>query len=135
MKTVTKTIKTLTPVLACLLLLAGCAVAPEPAGPVTYHADRDVAAAMRDMVININRAPNGHIEAVMLDGFGAGQSRSAVEWSIVWYDTSGRQVTGISDRYRRMTVSPGVPFQISATAPVQNATRAHIHVRRSRTAD
>lgn len=131
----TKAIKILSPILLCLTLLAGCAVVPEPAGPVTFHADREVAAAMRDMVININRAPNGHIEAVMLDGFGAGPSRSAVEWSIVWYDTSGQQVSGISDRYRRMTLSPGVPFQMAATAPVRNATRAHIHVRRSRTAD
>ena len=121
--------------LATFLLLAGCAATPEPAGPVTYHADPDVASAMRSMVINISRAPNGNIETVMLDGLGAGPSRSAVEWSIVWYDTTGQRVAGISDRYRRMTLIPGAPFQMSATAPVQNATRAHIHVRRSRTAD
>lgn len=120
---------------ATFLLLAGCAVTPEPAGPVTYHADPDVASAMGNIVINISRAPNGNIETVMLDGLGAGPSRSAVEWSIVWFDTTGQRVTGISDRYRRMTLVPGAPFQMAATAPVQNATRAHIHVRRSRTAD
>lgn len=119
-----------------VLFLAACATTPpEPPGPVTYHADSDVRYAMRDMVININRSPNGFIEAVMLDGFGAGQGRAGVEWSIVWYDATGQRVGGTSDRYRRLTVSPGVPFQMSAVAPVRDATRAHIHVRRSRTAD
>ena len=121
--------------LLAMLFLAACASSPEPAGPVSYHADPDVRYAMRDMVINIQRTQTGHIQTVMLDGIGAGQARSAVEWSIVWYDPSGRRVDGISDRYRRMTVQPGVPFQMLATAPVQDAARAHIHVRRSRTAD
>ena len=118
-----------------VLLLVGCATSPEPAGPVTYHADNDVRYAMRDMVININRSRDGYLETVMLDGFGAGQQRSSVEWSIVWYEASGQRVSGISDRYRRMTVSPAIPFQMAATAPVPNASRAHIHVRLSRTAD
>lgn len=121
--------------LATVFLLAACATTSEPSGPVTYHADSDIRYAMRDMVININRSRNGFLEEVILDGIGAGQARTSVEWSIAWYDERGRRVEGISDRYRRMTVSPAVPFQMAATAPVRNATRAHIHVRSSRTAD
>jgi hypothetical protein len=120
---------------AVVFSVVGCATSPEPSGPVTYHADHDVKYAITDIVITTNRSRDGFLEAVMLDGFGAGQHRSSIEWSVVWYDASGQRVAGASSRYRRLTVSPSVPLQMAAMAPVPNAIRAHIHVRRSRNAD
>ena len=113
-----------------VLALSACATTPAPTGPVSYYAEPEVRAAMRDLVINVNRSPDGYLDVVMIDGVGAGQQVS-IEWSIAWHDASGRRVTGISDRYRRMVILPSAPFQLSANAPVRNAVRAHVHVRRS----
>ncbi len=115
-----------------ILLLAACAHQPEVERDVTWHAESDVRGAMQDVMININRHRDGSLHTVMVEGVGAG-NRQSIEWSIRWFDHSGRQVRGISDRYRRATINPGIPFQLEAVAPVDNAARARIHVRRSTT--
>jgi len=120
------------PVLISLFVLA-CAHTPqEETSDVTWHPESGVRSLMQDVSINISRYPDGSLHTVVVDGVGAHQ-RQAVEWSVRWFDPAGRQVKGISDRYRRATIVPGVSFNLEAVAPIDYASRAQIHVRRSTT--
>lgn len=110
----------------------GCAHKPQIIADVTWHPETNVRGMMQDININISRYPDGSLHTVVVDGVGARQ-RQGIEWSIRWFDPSGRQVSGISDRYRRATIVPGVPFNLEAVAPIDYAVKAQIHVRRSTT--
>jgi hypothetical protein len=114
------------------VILVACASTPSPVpSTLTWHPEADVRGLMTDVVLDAERNASGGIDFVTVRGLGAMQRRS-IEWSITFIDDSGRTVPGLSDRFRRFTVVPGVPFQLEAISPVDNAVRASIHLRSSR---
>src|SRR5690625_6931392 len=116
------------PVLISLFVLA-CAHTPqEETSDVTWHPESGVRSLMQDVSINISRYPDGSLHTVVVDGVGAHQ-RQAVEWSVRWFDPAGRQVKGISDRYRRATIVTGVSFILVAVAQFAYASIEQIHDR------
>lgn len=113
------------------VILVACAATPSPVpSTVTWHPEADVRGLMIDVVLEARRNTSDGIDFVTVRGLGAVQRRQ-IEWSITWLDDSGRAVPGLSDRYRRFTVVPGVPFQLQAISPIDNAARASIHLRPS----
>jgi hypothetical protein len=118
-------------VLAAMILVACAATPSSVPATVTWHPEADVRGLMTDLVLEARRNSFGGIDFVTVRGLGAMQRRS-IEWSITFIDDSGRTVPGLSDRFRRFTIVPGVPFQLEATSPIDDAVRASIHLRSSR---
>ncbi len=112
-------------------ILIACASTPAPLPfTVTWHPEADIDGLMTDVVLDARRNSAGGIDHVRVQGRGAMQRRQ-IEWSITFFDESGRAVPGLSDRYRRFTVVPDVPFQLEAISPIDDAARASIHLRAS----
>lgn len=110
--------------------MTACATPSMQMSDVTWHPESNVGVLMQNVVINTRRHPDRSLAVVIVEGDAVRQRRQ-IEWSVSWFDHSGRKIEGLSDRYRRTTLIPGVPFQLEAASPVDNAGRARIHIRES----
>lgn len=121
-------------IIAVLFAMTGCAVnqseSEYPAVEAGSRLDLEYPIDGRTKMLSLTIQRSGNLPTVIVSGEGA-RARTGIVWKAQWYDSSGRQITGTSNRSRRATINPGVAFTLQATAPVPDARTVQVQIRQS----